>query len=131
MIGPLRIPSFLEGGCFHLCLVCAFKDYVECREVVSKDHLVHNSKFQKPLHSRSLALLLLAFLYTHSVERDLGFGHLQLPSGHDISTTQSPRSLVLRRICLHLSTHRKKRGFGAQKGRGRSRRHRTSYKFCT
>lgn len=99
MIGPLRIPSFLEGGHPHpLCPVRAFKDYVERTEGVSEDHLFYNSKTRNPLTSRSLARLLcriieeadpghaphahnirglaasLAFLRTHSVERvqDLG-----------------------------------------------------------
>ena len=99
LIGPLRIPSFLrDGGPHPLCPVRAFKDYIECTEGASKDHLFYNSRSGKPLHPRSIARLLcrvietadpghspkahsirglaasLAFIRTHSVERvqDLG-----------------------------------------------------------
>ncbi|KAK8396077.1 hypothetical protein O3P69_005289 [Scylla paramamosain] len=59
MIGPLRIPSFLERGHLHLLWwVCAFKDYVESTERVSEDHLFYNSKSRKPLPPRFLARLL-------------------------------------------------------------------------
>ena len=105
MLGPLRIPSFLEGGHPHpLCPVRAFKDYVERTEGVPADHLFYNSKSRTPLLPRSLARLLcrviekadpgnaprahgirdlaasLAFLRTHSVERVQGLGGLGVSS---------------------------------------------------
>ena len=99
MLGPITIPSFLEGGRPHpLCPVRAFKEYVERTEGVSEDHLFYNSKSRNPLPPRSLARLLcrvienadpgqaphahsirglaasLAFLRTHSVEQVQGLG---------------------------------------------------------
>lgn len=46
-IGPLSIPSFIEGGLpYLLYLVRAFEDYVKCTEGVLEDHLFYNSRFR-------------------------------------------------------------------------------------
>ncbi|MPC35659.1 hypothetical protein E2C01_029087 [Portunus trituberculatus] len=89
----LAIPGFRKRGLPHpLCPIFAFKDYVECTEGVSEDHLSYKSWTRNPLLPRSLGRLLcwviesadpgqaphsdiirglstsLVFLRTHSVE---------------------------------------------------------------
>ncbi|XP_076055328.1 uncharacterized protein LOC143033730 [Oratosquilla oratoria] len=148
MIGPIRIPSFLEEGNPHpLCPVRAFKDYVERTEGVSEDHLFYNAKSRNPLTPRSLACLLcriiekadpghaphahnirglaasLAFLRTHSVERvqDLG--------GWASATSFKTRYLyhsITPVPCVAMGTapplsSQKKGGKGRPRGRGRPR----------
>ncbi|XP_076065921.1 uncharacterized protein LOC143039577 [Oratosquilla oratoria] len=148
MIGPIRIPSFLEEGNPHpLCPVRAFQDYVERTEGVSEDHLFYNSKSRNPLTPRSLARLLcrviekadpghaphahnirglaasLAFLRTHSVERvqDLG--------GWASATSFRTRYLyhsITPVPCVAMGTapplsSQEKGGKGRPRGRGRPR----------
>lgn len=58
LIGPLRVPAFLEEGLPHpLCPVQAFRDDMEHREGVSDDHLFYNSRRQELIPPRALVCL--------------------------------------------------------------------------
>lgn len=88
---PFESPAFLERGQPHLfCPVRAFRDYVECTEGASEDHLFYNSKTQKPLPPRSLVRLL-----CHIVEM-VDPGHC--PRAHSI---EGPAALLVF-LCTHL-----------------------------
>ena len=151
MIGPVRIPSFLEGGRPHpLCPVRAFQDYVGRTEGVSEDHLFYNSTSRNPLTPRSVARLLcrvienadpghaphahsirglaasLAFLRTHSIERvqDLGgWASAESFRTRYLYHSVSPVPCVAMGTAPPLSSQGRR---GGAKGRGRpgGRRHR-------